>query len=594
VNLDFQESGKQEMFRVRYPLDRLQFYLPVYESNYVNAGLGNNGTAMQSLHFKPRFNGGFNWGFQTFEPYLLQLTETKFYDVQTPLTAFRFFQSSKDNIQFSALHTQNFGKAWNVGIEYQRISATGYYNRQAATHSSLRFHTWYRPKNNRYQAMLAATVSNSSCQENGGLTSFGDSLFRNNQERNRKLIPVWLDEAKNKTFQNGVLLRHSFALIAAKADSSKLSPKQPLLSLQQTFRYQFKHQSFSDLSPDSNYYLTISDPSLEFVDYNHSFAENEFALVKKSLAPDSSANMNWEAKVFLKQQYGKVWMPYSVLNNSIQQKIDNQSIGGFLNYHLSKKINLRSQTEFFYSGYNAKDFRLDGTLQIQLSKTLRLETGLATFNQKPVYQLTNFVSNFGSWNNSFRNINQIFVFGNLQFEKLGLFVQLSNRTLSNWVYMSQNRTPDQSSKVINLAVAEIRQMAAWRRWNLQSRILIQQLSGADVIRLPGIQYQESVFYESKIKSTTTFRIGADFIGCSAFRASSYSPESGLFYMQDSIKNSGLFQVDIYASFKIRRIRILLKLDHVNAGLGPHNYAVTPFYPLPDRLFVFGFSWTFFD
>ena len=593
VNLNFMESGKQHTEKGEYSLDRFQFYLPVYESNYVNATLGTNGSAMGQWNFRPEFNNGFNWGMQLFDPYLLNLKDIRFYDVQTPLSQFSYFQSGKANIQFNALHTQNFGKAWNVGIEYKRTSAEGSYTRQAVTHSSLRLHSWFRPEGGRYQAMLAINYVNGSGQENGGITATGDTLFSEDIERNRKLIPISLGSSRNKIFNNGILLRHSYAVIRTKSDSLNKLPRRPLISLQQTISYQFRHLSYSDENPDSGYYSSVADSNLFFVDYDHSLTENEFALVKMSSSLDSSGKMEWEGKWFLKQQFGSIKMPYAVTGNTANISFSNQSVGGFLTCKFSRKLSLNAETEFFYSGYNVADTKLSGKLKINLLHAI-IETGVESFAQEPVYQLSRFVSNFESWNNSFQKINLVHFFGRIWLEKPRIYAQVGNRTIGNWVYMSQNRLPAQSNVAVNILSAELIHSARLGHWNLQSRLLFQQVSGADVIRIPAFQFQESFFYKGRIKKTTEFRIGLDFIGCSAFRASAYQTESGLFFLQDSVKNEGLLQVDFYVAFKIRRIRILVKLDHLNAGIGAYNYDLIPSYPLPDRSLKVGFSWVFFD
>jgi hypothetical protein len=84
------------------------------------------------------------------------------------------------------------------------------------------------------------------------------------------------------------------------------------------------------------------------------------------------------------------------------------------------------------------------------------------------------------------------------------------------------------------------------------------------------------------------------MACSAFNANRYQAFSGLFYLQNETKNSGLIQTDFYISTKIRRVLFFAKLEHFNAGLNGFNYAITRFYPIPDRNLKLGLSWTFFD
>ena len=89
-------------------------------------------------------------------------------------------------------------------------------------------------------------------------------------------------------------------------------------------------------------------------------------------------------------------------------------------------------------------------------------------------------------------------------------------------------------------------------------------------------------------------MGIDVMGCTAFYANAYQPQSGLFYLQNSHKNSGLLQANVYVSVKIRRARIFAMLEHFNAGMGGMTADLIPYYPLSDRLVKIGFNWVFFD
>ena len=138
ISLEASESGNRQMSKMDYSLDRVQFYLPVYRSQLINSSLGNNGTAIQDLNFQPGFNGGFNWGFSTFLPYTLELKNIQFYDAQSPFTEASYTQGGKKEAFFRIRHTQNVGKSFNFGVEFQRVNSEGTYVRQATAHSALR------------------------------------------------------------------------------------------------------------------------------------------------------------------------------------------------------------------------------------------------------------------------------------------------------------------------------------------------------------------------------------------------------------------------------------------------------------------------
>ena len=594
IGLEASESGNRQMSKMDYSLDRVQFYLPVYRSQLINSTLGNNGTAIQDLNFKPTFNGGFNWGFSTFLPYTFELKNIQFYDAQSPFTEASYTQGGKKEAFFRIRHTQNIGKSFNFGIEFQRVNSEGTYVRQATAHSAVRLNFWFRPGSERYQAFAGIVYHKGASFENGGITASGDSLFQTNTENNRQLYPVNLDKARNKVFRNGFLLRQTFDLIRPGTDSSGLRKAGAIVRLQHTVQYNFNRHSYDDENPINAYYSTIEDSARTFLDYYNTQWENEFALLKISTQADSSKKMHWEAKAFIKQQAVHSWMDIQ-LNDTIQNfKTINQSVGGKFVYHLSPALKIHAQAESFVSGFNSGDISISTALELKPSKGLKLKVGLESMSQEAVFQLQQFASNFGSWDTSFQKISINRIFGEIEIKKLNLHFRMSNHIIGNWVLLAQNGRPIQSDKTLNVLSAQMTQQINIRKWHLQSRLLIQQVNDESQVRLPLIQYQECIYREGLISKTTPWRFGLDVIGCTDFKANAYQTQSGLFYLQDTFKNKGLIQANFYVSVKVRRARIFAMLEHVNAGLQGINAYVIPNYPLSDRLFKLGFTWVFFD
>lgn len=595
AGLDLSETGVRKLQRITYSLDRFQFYLPVYQSQYINSTIGNNGTAIQNLNFRPTFNSGFNWGFNSFSAYTLDLKDLQFYDAQSPYTEAAYTQGGKQEAFFKIRHIQNVGKSFNFGLEFQRVNSEGTYLRQTAAHSALRFNFWYRPGKERYQILAGINYHKGASFENGGITAEGDSTFQTNTQSNRQLYAVNLVKARNKIFKNGFLVRQTYDLVQVKKDSSGTVLNPAILRLQNTFQYSLYRHSYDDENPNNSYYSTILDTNRTFVDYYNPQWENEIALLKLSALEDSAQQMHWEAKAFLKQQGAHVWMEIPVNGINSRIKIFNQSVGGKINYHFRPAFSVQGSTELFFAGYNQGDISLSGSIHLKPSNNWGFIAGVESFSQEPVYQLRKFDSNFGSWdNNSFKKINLLRVFGTISLDRIHTDLSVSNQLISNWVFMGLNANPEQANSVLNVLRAEVSNKIRVQKWYLYSRILIQQTNGNSVLSLPLVQYQESIFREGKIRKTTPWRIGIDLIGCTSFQANAYQPQSGLFYLQNQKKNSGLFQANFYISAKIRRARIFAMLEHANFGIANNQSYVIPYYPLPDRLIKVGFNWVFFD
>jgi len=588
------ESGNNTFKKFSYTLDKVQFYLPVYRSNLINSTLGNNGLPFQELIYRPQFNQGFNWGYSTFNLYEYQAKDAVFYDAQSPFTKAFYVQGSKQEAFFQFDHTQNVGKSFNFGLSYQRINSAGFYTRQTAAATALRLHVWWRPEHSNYQLLFATSFNNQVAFENGGLTPTGDSIFRNNLETNRQLLPVWLQKSRNKIFNNSVQLRQTYDVLKPKADTNGVFNRNSTIRLQHTFNYLFRRNTFDDEDLSSGFYAQVADSNQFTSIYILQQWESEAAILKLSNVADTSSKISWEAKGFLKQQFAYAAAPFAFGIPQLVRNVSNQSAGGFIKLKLNKSILLNGAIEVFYAGYNAGDAKFESTIIIKPRKGINIEAGINSFTQNTNWQLSQYASNFASWNNDFKKISNLDVFGSLHVERFRTTIKVGGITTGNFVYLNALGLPQQASEALLIFYAKLENKINIGKFFLQSTGILQQTSGADVLRIPLFQIQESLYFRTFLNKKSEFRIGIDLMACSAFNANRYQAFSGLFYLQNETKNSGLIQTDFYISTKIRRVLFFAKLEHFNAGLNGFNYAITRFYPIPDRNLKLGLSWTFFD
>ena len=579
-----------------FSLNDFQFYLPVYSQEFINSSLGNNGNAIQQLNIRPEFSSGFDGGFHAFDAYMLSLSETKFYDAQSPYTEAFYVQGSKEEAFFNLKHTQNVGRALNFGLEYKRVNSAGYYQRQTAQHSALRAHFWFRPGKERYQVLLSVNYHKGSSYENGGITEVGDSLFQDGQENNRQLYPVNLAEARTDLFRNGIQLLHFYDFnksIKDSTDSSTTSHRRWRVSL--NHHYRFIKQSYLDADVSNPYYSLVLDSLQSLVTYQQRLLSNEFSLHSLSSKSDTTNSFSWDIRGFLKQEsidVGSNFRPLIV--SPFELNSTNLSSGGDAVFRLKKWLLLDARVEFFIAGFNAGDARIFGQFQTSDRKQNRLIWGIDSWRKEASFQLQNYVSNFSVWQLDTKKIAQLRFFARAELSQIPLEIEVSNRTIGNWVYLDQNQHIQQSTASLNLIALTLNHQWNGKRWHLHSSALLQHVSGPDILRVPLIQFRERIFREGKIGNATPWRIGIDFVGCTSFYANAYLPQASLFYLQDGKRNRGLLNANIYVSAKIKRARVFVMLDHANTDLFGPKADIIPFQPLPDRLLKIGLSWVFFD
>ena len=164
--------------------------------------LGTAGSPGYSLRFDADRPVGFYAG--AMPSILPEHRPLRYHHTTTPYTTGSFFLGSKEEQQFSILHTQNIQPNWNASIEFDRLNAVGFYLRQKVVHSQFRFNTNYRSVDQRYQLFGDFMVGNYNTEENGGLSV--DSFFTDNITTNRKVFSTELDNSFSARKHNGVNL----------------------------------------------------------------------------------------------------------------------------------------------------------------------------------------------------------------------------------------------------------------------------------------------------------------------------------------------------------------------------------------------------
>lgn len=588
---DLTETGGGNLQILKNTLDRFQFYMPVFRYSLINSNLSNNGTAWQNLNFNPYFTGGFDPGFHTFDIYYTSLSEVSYYDVRSPFTRAQYIQGPQEEINFRILHTRNIGKPVNFGINYQRIASDGILQKQSSNHNNLQLHAWFRPIRSGYQALVAAVYHNGICQENGGITAKGDSIYRSDSQTNFTLLPVNLTEASNKIFRNGFFIRQRYDFNKKNRDSADISR---FFGIQHTFSYRYAKHTFADKLLNPAYYAEIFDSSRVWVSYEYRITEQETAILRASGSNDTSRKFHVDFKAFFKQQFVSNFMPFQVLEQSYNLKTTNQIAGGFLKFRSGRFVQISMSGMYVLSGFNKADFDAKTLLNIGPAERWVIQLGGERYRQEADYQMQRFVSNFSVWNNDFEKIIHTRLFAGFYHKKSNVDLQFSNHLVNQFVYMGIQGKPDQMQERAQILQASADHRLHFGRWHLYSRALYQFCNKKEIIRLPEIQIQESFFYEGKLKGKTSYRIGIDFMAASDYLPSAYQPFSGLFMLQDQIKNKTFYQADFYISAKIKTVLAFLKLENVSSLWDREFRIPVTGYPLNRMAFKIGLSWMFYD
>ena len=127
-------------------------------------------------------------------------------------------------------------------------------------------------------------------------------------------------------------------------------------------------------------------------------------------------------------------------------------------------------------------------------------------------------------------------------------------------------------------------------------VTYQKTSNKDVLPLPDLSVYSNLYLLFHIAKILRVQLGGDVRYWTSYYAPDYSANIGQFAVQDAslqrVKVGNYPIVNVYLNMHLKRCRIYLAMNHVNAGSGHYFWA--PHYPVNPRNFHFGVSWNFFN
>jgi len=275
---------------------------------------------------------------------------------------------------------------------------------------------------------------------------------------------------------------------------------------------------------------------------------------------------------------------------------------GRLYNNIGDKFYWMATGELFLSGYRFGDFNLDGVI----SKSFSFKKGMASWkvngaiaNRQPSFWYEQWGGNHFEWTKSMDKEFRIDVGTSFSYPARKMELKFNYAIIDNYTGFDTLAMPVQHGGGLSVAsVYASKDLRAWK-FHLTTDLLLQQSSNPDVLDLPLATARATGFFEHlfnfrKTDGQLDMQVGAEVFYHTLYNAYSYMPATGRFYNQDRIETGNYPFVNVFMNLKIRRTRIFLMLDHVNAGLTGYDYFMIPSYPMNVRMFRYGLAWTFYD
>jgi len=603
--LDLEYFDKKALTTYEYEdtgVTQFRFFDPSVKMYTVNASLGNLFTANQPMIFRPEKFSGFDAGYHSFDAYLFDRWNTKFYLTARPVTEAAYFLGMGSEQHLKVMHTQRILKNLQLGIEYNHTNSAGFYSNQRALSHHFRFTGRFNTLDGKYKLIWSYLHNNLFFTENGGLQN--DSVFEQNAfGGTRTYYLVNLDSAQQRWFNHAVFVQQAFTLNRKNIDSNTRVAA-PLLTFMHTLNYEFRTNRYRDAQPNLDYYQDIFFDST-FTRHGLAYhqLQNELKVLlylKKRAGANSPVSAGIKHEFIDLVNFIGVKYPDKTEIDSVAIATNYHNLNAFggITFDISPQISMDATGYFYFAGYNIGDFGAQFKFHYQSKDSAKVKQSLTAdirYRQfEPSWLMQNFQSNHRIWQldlDKQRELNISLVY---KIKNWNLDLEFNSYLVNNYTYLDTLARPTQLTDVANIFTLEIRKR--FRAWKIFfDPKLIGQFSTTDQIRLPYFAGRLSIYFQGHIfKKALLLNAGVDVSYNTPYMANAYDPMTAAFYLQNQDLTGNYPFIDIHISGIIKTVKFFVKLRNVNQRWPDVPYYSTPHYPLQDRSVQVGVSWTFLN
>nr|WP_187174797.1 putative porin [Algoriphagus sp. AK58] len=556
-------------------LDNFHNYDPVAKSGWKYQDLGNIGSAAKPVYYTVPELIGLTSGFHAYDLYYRDPAKRRFFDTKSPFTEMAAFFGGGNRNMLDIAFARNVNPRWNIGLDFNtmRIRKTlnpAQRDDHMTFHNAYGLHTNYRSENGRYWILGAFSRMKHVVNEIGGIIPpevDPTSLYFTYED-----AKVWLQNSRARDLRQDI---HTY-------QEYKLGN-----GLQFYHVLDRKNQNLVFESP-----LTSSDSAF--------FNKNRFN------HPDTTQNKSdfaeWRNELGIKGTFkGFYYNSYVKLRNGRmespffpdkRESFNEFYIGAELIGKLSEKWEVSADGEYLIPG----NFKIHG---IFISPWLDLEYTKALYKPTSMQQI--YYGNHFQWENDFSDIGVDQIKGTVKvdLENIKIRPNLTLNRINNYVYFGEDLQVAQASgEAFMIMPGLLANLKLGKKIRLDTEVIFTKITGdaADNFRIPEWYNNTRLYFDGPMfNGNVVVQTGVDFRFKSSYFAEAYNPSYQQFHLQNTFDVYAYPVLDFFLDFRINRTRVLLKYNHLNAGLlSREGYFVTPDYTGYRSFLDLGISWYLFD
>lgn len=591
-----------------------------YRKGMGDMALGGLGQSSQPMNwFDRRQDKDFTFG-RSYDAYTARLDNVPFYNAKRPYTNAMYLESGQKRYReehFELVHSQNIDPSTSANISYKARSTMGQYDWQRTKNHALSLGVAHTGK--RYSIHAAFIYNYISARENGGAVgkwAIADTTFEMPSG-----VPMRLASSKaENTYRNiGGFIKQAIAIPLQRVTEYDFSLADiPAVYIGHQIEYNRWTKSYSDVRAQYTNDRGDHDENGGYISTTHDYYTDWF--INPSTTRDSISESILSNKLFVQVQpwdrngivstidggvgvdlhtYSYLRLEDYLAGRLTRDKRTSWYIYGSTGGMIKRYADWGVDVKYYPSGYRGGDLSVGANITLRAFINERPLILSGRFRQElrtPGYWQQNLFSNHYAWFNSFGKESETRFDVNFSVPSIALEVGVWQGVLSNTIYYGSDSRPQQNSGTVSITSLYARKDFRIAGLHLDHRALVQITSNERVLPVPIFSAFLSYYYEFwLVRNVLRVQIGVDGRFNTSYYAPGYNPALSVFYNQREVKVGNYPYLDVFISAKWKRMRILLKLQHLNQNLfGNGEYFQTALYPLNPRMFKLGLSWSFYD
>lgn len=566
-----------------------------------DAYLGNLGGAAIPLNFFDRTQKR-NFSFaNAYDEYFMTPENVKFFNTKKAFTHLNYLSAGKANQMeenFAIAHAQNASPSTGFNIDYKSRGTRGIYSWQRARDKSLSMALSHTGK--KYTAHGGYIYNSIDLKENGGVlndSDITDTVFELPQN-----VPVRLSDARNKMKNNAFFLVQSYGVPLKKLTEEDFSiAGRSSLFFGHAIEYNRFSKIYSDTKEGSGDYYKdwFINPTNTRDSIFESLLSNKLFMQIQPWDRDGIVGLIDVGAGLENHHYYQFNMDQYLDGKTDGENKSSFYVYGAIEGKLKKYFSWGADLRYHLAGDRSQDLNVGGKASISAfikGRPISLSGSFRYELRSPSYWSENFFSNHYVWFNSFAKENETRLEISLDAPHYGLELRAYQSVISNKIYYGADSKPAQYSGNVSVSGIYARKDFLAGGFHFNNRVLLQWSTAQEVVPVPLASAFLSYFYEFNIvKGVLRLQLGLDGRYNTKYYAFGYNPSIAEFYNQREKEIGGYPMVDAFVNAKWKRMRILVKFQHLNDDLfGDRNYFTVLHYPQNKRILKLGFSWTFYD